>query len=449
MAGRGEFATSGLVILVVFLPIWVGLALAVGLYHLPERAVDYGFADELGPILLITTVWIWLYVVTTAVLLHRTAWLFGPAVLWLVATLAILISRAGARRIARNRTWYRRPVVLIGDQEGTGRVLDRILRHSEWGLDVVSRLRLKPAHVEVDSLDGATVKHSERIDGGISGEGFATQIASLVDNLDVDRVILTGTSTNMGERTRLVRLLTESGHCVDYVYGEPETLYAAATLHHLEGLPVLSVQPTRLSRGSAAMKRALDLTLSAAGLFLLSPLFAIVAIRIKLDSPGPVFFRQRRAGRHGTEFEALKFRTMVDGADAMRADLRRHSIHGNGEGLLKLRNDPRITPIGAKLRRWSIDELPQLWNVLRGAMSLVGPRPLPLDEALLVSGHFEIRSQVRPGITGTWQTHGRSDIPFEDMVKLDYTYVASWSLREDIRLLVRTVAVVAQGRGTY
>ena len=214
-----------------------------------------------------------------------------------------------------------------------------------------------------------------------SGDGFASRIASVAGDLDVDRVILTGTSASLSERTHLARLLTERGHCVDYVYGEPETLYAAAVLHHLEGLPVLSVQPTRLSRGSAAMKRGLDVAVSFAGLVLLSPLFAIVAIRIKLDSPGPVFFRQPRAGRDGSEFDAVKFRTMVDGADAMRADVRQQSIHENGQGLLKLRDDPRITRFGAKLRRWSIDELPQLWNVLRGDMSLVGPRPLPLDEA--------------------------------------------------------------------
>jgi exopolysaccharide biosynthesis polyprenyl glycosylphosphotransferase len=448
LAGLGGISQGPLLVLFGSVPVWVALAHAVGLYHLPERRVDHSFADELGPVFLVTTVWLWLDLLVSAAILPGSIGLKGPATLWIAVIVAVLVARATARRIARDRAWYRRPIVLIGDREGTDRILSRILRHPEWGLDAVSRLCVEGERVELDSLDGADVKHSETIEGR-PGDGFASRIASVADGLGVDRVILTGTSASLSERTHLARLLTEDGLRVDYVYGEPETLYAAAVLHSLEGLPVLSVQPTQLSGGSAAMKRGLDLAVSSAALVLLSPLFALVAIRIKLDSPGPVFFRQPRAGRDGREFDAVKFRTMVDGADAMRAQVRQKSIHANGQGLLKLRNDPRTTRFGATLRRWSIDELPQLWNVLRGDMSLVGPRPLPLDEAPLVSGHFEIRTRVRPGMTGTWQTHGRSDIPLEDMLKLDYTYVAGWSLREDFRLLLRTVSTVARGRGSY
>jgi exopolysaccharide biosynthesis polyprenyl glycosylphosphotransferase len=448
IAGRGGFTPGQLVVLFGLVPVWLALAHAVDLYHLPERKVDHTFADESGPVFLITTVWLWFCLILSAAILPGVIELLGPTILWAAAIVAVLVARATARRIARNRVWFRRPVVLIGDREGTGRVLRRILRHPEWGLDVVFRLRVEGGRAELDSLDGERVTYSEMVEGA-QGNGFAGKIASVADDLDVDRVILTGASTNLGERTHLARLLTERGRCVDYVYGEPETLYAAAVLHHLEGLPVLSVQPTRLNRGSAAMKRGLDLAGSAAALVLLSPLLAIAAIGIKLGSPGPILFRQRRIGRDGHEFNLVKFRTMVAGADALRADVRQQSIHANGDGLLKLEDDPRITRLGAILRRWSIDELPQFWNVLRGDMSLVGPRPLPLDEAPLVKGHFEMRTRVRPGMTGTWQTHGRSDIPFEDMVKLDYTYVAGWSLREDLRLLLRTVAVVALGRGTY
>jgi exopolysaccharide biosynthesis polyprenyl glycosylphosphotransferase len=448
LAGRSGFGTGPLIVLIAFVPVWVILAQAVDLYHLPERQVDYTYADEFGPVFLITTVWLWLYVLVSAAILPDTTQLFGPGVLWVVGIVAILAGRSVARRISSRRAWYRRSVLLIGDREGTDRVLSRLLRHPEWGLHAVSRLCVDGGQPELDSLDGADVSYSETIEIA-EGDDFATRVAAVADDLDVDRVILTGASSNLRERTHLARLLTERDHAVDYVYGEPETLYAGAVLHQLEGLPVLSVQPTRLSRGSAAMKRGLDIAVSSAGLVLLSPLFAAVAILIKLDSRGPVFFRQPRAGRGDGEFKAVKFRTMVDGADSMRAEVREHSIHGNGEGMLKLRDDPRITRVGARLRRWSLDELPQLWNVLRGDMSLVGPRPLPLDEAPLVKDHFEIRTEVRPGITGTWQTHGRSEIPFEDMVKLDYTYVACWSMREDLRLLLRTAAAVTHGRGSY
>jgi lipopolysaccharide/colanic/teichoic acid biosynthesis glycosyltransferase len=140
---------------------------------------------------------------------------------------------------------------------------------------------------------------------------------------------------------------------------------------------------------------------------------------------------------------------MVDGADQMREELRANDDRLAATKMLKLREDPRVTPFGATLRRWSIDELPQLWNVVRGDMSLVGPRPLPLDEARHIDGHFAERLRMRPGITGPWQINGRSDIPFDDMVKLDYMYVASWTMREDLRLLVRTVGAVFHGRGAY
>jgi exopolysaccharide biosynthesis polyprenyl glycosylphosphotransferase len=447
LAGRA-IAPGSVVVLAAFVPIWILLAQAVGLYHLAERKLDYTFADEFGPVFLITTVWIWLTTMVSAVLLSGTTELLGPGLVWLSVIVAVLVARAVARKIASHRAWFRRPVLLIGDRDGTDRVLNRLVRHPEWGLHAASRLRIEDGYAELDSLDGANVKYSEVADA-IGDDAFAARVALLAEDLGVDRVILTGTSPRLSDRTHLARILTERGHCVDYVYGEPEALYAAGVLHQLEGLPVFSVQPTKLTRGSELVKRGLDLVMSIAGLVLLGPLFAIVALRIKFNSPGPVFFRQPRIGRDGEVFDAIKFRTMVEGADAMRAEIRRQSIHGNGDGLLKLRDDPRITGFGAKLRRWSIDELPQLWNVLRGDMSMVGPRPLPLDEAPLVKGHFEIRTRVRPGITGMWQTHGRSDIPFEDMVKLDYTYVAGWSLREDLRLLLRTAAVVAQGRGTY
>jgi lipopolysaccharide/colanic/teichoic acid biosynthesis glycosyltransferase len=177
----------------------------------------------------------------------------------------------------------------------------------------------------------------------------------------------------------------------------------------------------------------------------------LCAIRIKRDSRGPILFRQMRVGQDGTRFEFLKFRTMVENADALKSEVDALNIHRETAtpGMFKIPGDPRITRVGHWLRRWSLDELPQLWNVLRGDMSLVGPRPLIPEEAERVSDDYAARLQMRPGITGPWQALGRSEIGFGDMVKLDYTYVTHWSFAQDVRLLLRTIVAVAQGRGAY
>jgi len=168
------------------------------------------------------------------------------------------------------------------------------------------------------------------------------------------------------------------------------------------------------------------------------------AIVVKLDSPGPILFRERRAGRHGAPFSMLKFRSMVEGADEQKDDLR----HLNeADGVFKIAQDPRITRAGRLLRPFHLDELPQLANVLRGEMSLVGPRPLPLDEDSRLEGWHRRRLDLRPGITGVWQVLGSSRIPVREMVRIDYQYVANWSLWNDIRILLLTVPQVVRRRG--
>jgi lipopolysaccharide/colanic/teichoic acid biosynthesis glycosyltransferase len=212
----------------------------------------------------------------------------------------------------------------------------------------------------------------------------------------------------------------------------------------VEGLPLLGLAPAKLSRSSRALKRGVDLVGSVLGLIILAPLFAAVAVATLLDTPGPVFFRQRRMGRDDEHFEMLKFRTMVEGAHLMRAEL---EPHNESEGLFKIADDPRITRIGRLLRRSSLDELPQLWNVLRGEMSLVGPRPLVIEEDALVEGWRRGRLLVRPGMTGLWQIYGSARIPLQEMVKIDYLYGANWSLWLDAKVLLRTVPFVLSRRG--
>jgi lipopolysaccharide/colanic/teichoic acid biosynthesis glycosyltransferase len=186
-------------------------------------------------------------------------------------------------------------------------------------------------------------------------------------------------------------------------------------------------------------------------LTVLLPVLIACAIAIKLDSPGPVLFRQRRIGRDGRPFELLKFRSMHVDADERKREVGAHSFHGGGTdyGMFKIREDPRVTRVGAYMRRRSLDELPQLINILRGEMSLVGPRPLIEDEDRRVEGRFRRRLNLTPGLTGLWQVNGRSHIPMQTMMSLDYLYVTSWSLWGDVQILIRTVPAVFGRDGAY
>lgn len=208
------------------------------------------------------------------------------------------------------------------------------------------------------------------------------------------------------------------------------------------GAPVLKIT-------AVAMKRAMDLILSSMLLFVAAPLMLVVAIAIKLDSRGPVFFRQHRAGRGGGAFNMLKFRTMRVGADDEKQRLA-HLNHTGDVRLFKIPGDPRVTRIGAFLRRWSLDELPQLWNVVRGDMSLVGPRPFFESDFAAYEDHHFRRLDTKPGITGLWQVSGRSEVvDFEDVVFLDRQYIEQWSVWLDVSILVRTISAVARRTGAY
>jgi lipopolysaccharide/colanic/teichoic acid biosynthesis glycosyltransferase len=212
----------------------------------------------------------------------------------------------------------------------------------------------------------------------------------------------------------------------------------------VEGVTVLGINPPWLPRSSRMLKRAMDLLIAGPLLVLAAPLLGLMALAIKLDSRGPVFFTQERVGRAERHFRVYKLRTMTVDAERRRAELVAQSTDS---GWLKLDHDPRVTRIGRWLRRSSLDELPQLWNVVRGEMSLVGPRPLIPAEDEHVQGWARRRLDLTPGITGYWQVLGRTRIPFEEMVKLDYLYVMNWSLWEDVRLMLRTLPVVIGGRG--
>lgn len=196
------------------------------------------------------------------------------------------------------------------------------------------------------------------------------------------------------------------------------------------------------------VKRAIDIGGSLGGLIFFAPVFLLVAVAIKRESPGPVFFRQLRMGRHDRTFRVFKFRTMVADADERKAEiahLNKHVRDSADSRMFKVQNDPRVTSVGRILRRHFVDELPQLMNVLRGEMSLVGPRPLILDEDRHVVDSARRRLEFRPGMTGLWQVRGHNEIPFEQMIAFDYEYISTWSLRNDCRLLFRTLPLVWRG----
>jgi exopolysaccharide biosynthesis polyprenyl glycosylphosphotransferase len=260
----------------------------------------------------------------------------------------------------------------------------------------------------------------------------------------IERVIIASRGATSDDTLDTTQELRSRGVSVSVMPRLPEVVGASVELDDVDGITLLGVRRFGLTRSSGALKRAFDIVGSGVGLILLSPLMAAIAIAIKLDSRGPVLFRQRRIGRDGVPFEMLKFRTMVDGADAQKSAL---ASLNEADGIFKIKDDPRITRVGARLRRASVDELPQLYNVLRGEMSLVGPRPLPLEEDDRIEGWQRSRLELPPGMTGRWQIFGSARIPLNEMVKIDYLYGAKWSLWLDVKTLLRTVAFVLGRRG--
>ncbi len=215
------------------------------------------------------------------------------------------------------------------------------------------------------------------------------------------------------------------------------------------GVPSLTVKSPMIVGGDYWLKRCFDICATLVALLIFSPLYLGIALAIKLDSPGPIFFRQTRIGLHGRKFKVWKFRTMVANAAELQAKLEAQNEMKDGV-LFKMKSDPRITRVGGLLRQYSLDELPQLFNVLLGEMSLVGPRPLPVRDVERFKERHFIRQEVLPGITGLWQVSGRSDISdFDEAVNLDITYIANWSLWMDLKILLQTVNVVLRKTGAY
>jgi exopolysaccharide biosynthesis polyprenyl glycosylphosphotransferase len=267
----------------------------------------------------------------------------------------------------------------------------------------------------------------------------------LVRRLGIQRVIIAPHTPHGGDGLDLMRTFGAIGVRVTVIPALLQVVGSAVEFDDVHGVAVLGVRSFSLSRSSRWVKRMFDLLGASILLALVSPLMVVTGLLVKLTSPGPMFFHQERIGRGGRSFKLLKFRSMQADAEARKADLSQQNQAA--EGFFKIPDDPRITRFGRFLRRTNLDEMPQLLNVLRGEMSLVGPRPLIPQEDKRVVGWHRRRLELTPGMTGHWQVLGSSRVPLDEMVAIDYLYVANWSLWTDLKLLLRTIPHVLAGRG--
>jgi exopolysaccharide biosynthesis polyprenyl glycosylphosphotransferase len=348
-----------------------------------------------------------------------------------LGTLTLLVARTAARRwlVARRRKGdMSARVVLVGSADENARVSAEIMRQPGVGLTVVG------LH-QVDSDDGTTWT-----------DAHARTLQRRLDALDADSVLITGGGQLDAQDIRRIGWGLEPGR-QHLIVAVNLTDVAGPRIHTrpVAGLPLVHVETPQYSTRQRVLKRAFDIVASLFLLVALSPLLLVLGALVRLSGPGPVFYRQERVGQGGTRFGMFKFRSMFDGADARLSELL--SAQGrDGSPLFKIENDPRITPIGRVLRRYSLDEIPQLFNVLAGQMSLVGPRPQREAEVAFYDDDARRRLIVRPGMSGLWQVSGRSTLPWQEAIRLDLFYVENWSLIGDIVILFRTVkAVVAPG----
>jgi exopolysaccharide biosynthesis polyprenyl glycosylphosphotransferase len=282
---------------------------------------------------------------------------------------------------------------------------------------------------------------------GVAVLGGIDDLRELIRDSGAECVFVAASALSSTEIAHVAKAVRLEGVEVRVTATLPEMLASRLTVQPIGGMMALSLKPVRLSGTQAAVKRAFDLGASTLALVAFSPVLLAVAAAVRLTSPGPVFYRQGRVGQRGRPFTILKFRTMRDGAESMVAELRLK--HGMNDLMFKLQDDPRVTPVGRLLRRFSLDEIPQLINVVRGEMSLVGPRP-PLPEEVTEYEDWQFdRLEVPPGVTGLWQVSGRSDLSFDECVRLDLFYIENWSLAYDLYIVAKTLPVLFSRRGAY
>ena len=393
---------------------------AIGLYDREELLIGKSTLTEAPALFQLATLYT-LLVVTVASADSSPLPAAGIFGLWALLFVSSLLFRSTARQLVRSRTRPERCLIL-GSQDQADRVRAKFNAYDSIHAEVV-------AYLPFGEFELARPRQ--------------TDFACYVIERDIHRVIVA--QSDAPDRVlESVRYFKEYGLKVSVLPNILEVVGSSVEFDEIHGTTMLGVRSFGLSRSSRNLKRAFDCAGSAVLLLLGAPLLGAIALAIRLDSRGPVLFSQTRVGRDGLRFTMHKFRTMYDGADRLRAEL---ADHNGTEGLFKVADDPRVTRVGSFLRRTSLDELPQLINVLRGEMSLVGPRPLVEEEDQRVEGWHRRRLHLTPGMTGAWQIMGEMRVPLNEMVFMDYMYIVNWSVWADIRILFQTAGHVLRRRG--
>jgi exopolysaccharide biosynthesis polyprenyl glycosylphosphotransferase len=417
------------------LPTVIAVGKAAGLYDRDENLLSKTTVDELPALFQVATVYALLAWLGEPLLVNAPLGRSAVTALWLGLALGMPLARACARRLVLRRTPIERCLVL-GDRDAAEQLAAKLAKSPLVGAEIVG-------YIPLCGKRGWTPEVARS--GGVPLLGSITNLPVALWEHQIERVVIDSSTTPTGDRMLdKIRLIKSVGVKVSLHPRLLEVVGWSVALDAVEGVPLMGVRGYGLTQSSRFLKRALDVGGSLAVLALFAPLLVAVAIAVKLTSRGPVLFRQARVGKGGRTFNLLKFRTMYEGADERKREL---LALNEADGLFKIADDPRITPVGRLLRRCSIDEAPQLINVLRGEMSLVGPRPLVVEEDSRIQGWLRRRLDVTPGMTGIWQVLGSARIPLHEMVKLDYLYRANWSLWLDVKILLRTVPFVFARRG--
>jgi exopolysaccharide biosynthesis polyprenyl glycosylphosphotransferase len=392
-----------------------------GLYDRDDLRLVHSTLDDVPLLAQLTGLFALCVAILQDFVLQRTVSANQIAALWVASFGGIVVARVLARAVTA-RTLPAERCLVIGEDGRAERVRAK-LASSRARATVIASIPLVAGDIEniewVDSPD---------------------LIRDLVRDLNLHRIIIAPTTTDTGI-VDLIRVAKAAGVRISVLPRMFEVVGSAVEFDDVDGMTMLGVRSFGFSRSSRLIKRAFDVVVASIGLIVVGPIISAIAVAISLDSGGPILFGQVRVGRDGKHFRMFKFRSMVADADQQKDGLR--ALNEAGDGLFKLTDDPRVTRVGRFLRRTSLDELPQLFNVLRGEMSLVGPRPLVVDEDAQVLGLDRSRLHLTPGMTGPWQVLG-SRVPMQEMVGIDYLYVANWSLWLDIKVLLRTVRHMAR-----